>query len=77
MLQRAVIADTAAQQPLTQWYGENASKDGIQDTAQLDRYIEHVMKEWHAPGLAVSVVQGNTTWAKVGHFLVTYLCTEH
>ncbi|TQN71635.1 Serine beta-lactamase-like protein LACTB, partial [Colletotrichum shisoi] len=32
----------------------------------LDAYIEGIMREWHAPGLAVAIVDGDKTWAK-GH----------
>ncbi|KAK1531725.1 penicillin-binding protein, partial [Colletotrichum paranaense] len=30
----------------------------------LDEFIERVREEWHAPGLAVAIVDGNNTWAK-------------
>ncbi|KZL77886.1 penicillin-binding, partial [Colletotrichum tofieldiae] len=30
----------------------------------LDVYIEEIMQEWHAPGLAVAIIDGDTTWAK-------------
>ncbi|OHW99667.1 penicillin-binding protein [Colletotrichum incanum] len=31
----------------------------------LDAYIQDIMQEWHAPGLAVAIVDGDKTWAKV------------
>lgn len=31
----------------------------------LDEFIERIREEWHAPGLAVAIVDGNNTWAKV------------
>ncbi|KAG7055962.1 penicillin-binding protein [Colletotrichum scovillei] len=30
----------------------------------LDEFIERIREEWHAPGLAVAIVDGNNTWAK-------------
>lgn len=31
----------------------------------LETYIEHLMEKWHVPGLAIAIVDGNKTWAKV------------
>lgn len=31
----------------------------------LDEFIERIREEWHAPGLAVAIVDRNNTWAKV------------
>lgn len=33
--------------------------------AELEEYIAALIHRWHVPGLAVAVVQGNETWAKV------------
>lgn len=35
-------------------------------TAELEEYIGDVMDRWHAPGMAVAVINGEETWAKVG-----------
>lgn len=73
----ALMSSTAAayqshplQQPLAgQQLGSNAeaiSADGLPfSEADLEGYIEHVMDKWHAPGLAVAIINGNETWAKV------------
>lgn len=34
-------------------------------TSDLEKFIEGTMEKWHAPGMAVSVINGNATWAKV------------
>ncbi|KAI0121106.1 penicillin-binding protein [Xylariales sp. AK1849] len=33
-------------------------------TPELERYIHDVMESFHAPGMAIAIVQGNETWAK-------------
>ncbi|KAG8625326.1 hypothetical protein KVT40_007077 [Elsinoe batatas] len=33
-------------------------------TTDFNEYVEGVLEKWNTPGLAVSVVQGNRTWAK-------------
>jgi CubicO group peptidase (beta-lactamase class C family) len=64
-VQHLASAANVAQQPLGQ-HSDNIHGDGFLQSEELDRYIQDVMDEWHAPGLAVSVVRGNETWAKVG-----------
>lgn len=34
-------------------------------TADLEEYIEDVMDRWHAPGMAVAVINGEHTWENV------------
>lgn len=34
-------------------------------TNELEEYIEDVMERWHAPGVAVAIIQGGNTWTKV------------
>lgn len=34
-------------------------------SADFDDFVEGLLKEWHAPGLAIAVVHENQTWAKV------------
>lgn len=36
-------------------------------TAGLEEYIEDVMDRWHAPGMAVAVINGEDTWAKASN----------
>jgi hypothetical protein len=31
----------------------------------LEIFIEDKMKEWQAPGMAVAILDGNSTWMKV------------
>lgn len=41
-------------------------------TAELEEYIEDVMERWHAPGMAVAIINGENTWAKVGRYLLAH-----
>lgn len=34
-------------------------------TSELEEYIEEVMARWHAPGVAVAIIKGGSTWTKV------------
>lgn len=53
------------QQPIGHVDSE-ASKNGLPfSTSALEEYIEGAMEKWHAPGMAVAIVNGNKTWAKV------------
>lgn len=38
--------------------------------SELNQYIDDLMERWHIPGLAVAVVDGDDTWAKVDGCLV-------
>lgn len=63
--QRFALAVTVPQVPLGHElndakYQNNPLSHG------LDHYIQETIQEWHAPGLAVAVIRGNDTWAKVG-----------
>lgn len=40
-------------------------------TSALEEYIEASMEKWHAPGMAVSIINGNETWAKVSFSHIT------
>lgn len=31
----------------------------------LEDYVGAIMKEWHVPGMAIAVINGNETWSKV------------
>lgn len=41
-----------------------ADKIDIVDGA-FETYIQDQMKEWHVPGLAIALIEGNKTWTKV------------
>lgn len=43
-------------------YGHDAIP--IADEA-FEKYIEKQMGTWHVPGLAIALIEGNKTWAKV------------
>jgi len=34
-------------------------------TEDLEAFIEAKMKQWHCPGLAIGIIDGNQTWFKV------------
>nr|XP_036579334.1 penicillin-binding protein [Colletotrichum truncatum]KAF6786881.1 penicillin-binding protein [Colletotrichum truncatum] len=57
------VGDGAAQRPLSGG-GQSASNDPSAVSQDLDAYIESWMDQWHAPGLAVAIVDGDKTWAK-------------
>lgn len=62
--QRPITAQLPAEAP-DGGFGKDAG--GLPfSTAKLEAYIEDVMERWHAAGLAISVINGNETWAKVG-----------
>jgi hypothetical protein len=56
-----VSASTFDQQPLTS--GSSGTKDPF--TEVFTQMVEKGLKEWHAAGIAISVVDGNDTFAKV------------
>jgi hypothetical protein len=68
VLPRSVWAANVQQQPLGHHFTD-AHGDSLLQNDELDRYIEDVIVEWHCPGMAVSIVRGNDTWAKVGYVL--------
>lgn len=56
---------SSTQQPLGH-ANNGASTDGLPfSTSALEEYIEAAMENWHAPGMAVAIINGNETWAKV------------
>ncbi|OHF02933.1 penicillin-binding protein [Colletotrichum orchidophilum] len=65
---QAVGQDTT-QRPL---HEEDRALPGIPRvvSTDLEQYIERIREEWHAPGLAVAIVDGNNTWAKGYGFAV-------
>ena len=34
-------------------------------TASFDAFVENLLVEWHVPGMAIAVVNGNQTYSKV------------
>lgn len=71
LLASALVCSTSAvpeylsQQPLGHDDNE-ALKAGLPfSTSALEKYIESSMKKWHALGMAVAIINGNETWAKV------------
>jgi len=34
-------------------------------TDHLEYFIQQKMKKWHVPGLAIGIIDGNSTWFKV------------
>lgn len=59
------VPDLPLQQPLGHVDSE-ASENGLPfSTSALEDYIEGSMEKWHAPGMAVAIINGNATWAKV------------
>lgn len=63
------VPDWSSQQPLGHVDNES-SQDALPfSTSDLVEYIEDAMKKWHAPGMAVAIINGNVTWAEVSIFL--------
>ncbi|KAG8168676.1 hypothetical protein KVR01_001425 [Diaporthe batatas] len=56
--------ETSSQHPLSHDDGYTSDNALPFSTADLEEYIEGTMKKWHAPGMAVAVINGNATWAK-------------
>lgn len=57
--------ESPPQQPLG-LFDDEASAGGLPfSTSALEEYIEGAMEKWHAPGMAVAIINGNKTWAKV------------
>lgn len=57
--------EISSQHPLGHDDGD-ASENALPfSTSDLESYIEGTMKKWHAPGMAVAIVNSNATWAKV------------
>ncbi len=42
--------------------GQNASPF----TKDFDALVKELLEEWHVPGIAIAVVDGDETWSKVG-----------
>lgn len=69
------IPEWSSQQPLGH-VDSQASEDALPfSTSDLVEYIEGAMKKWHAPGMAVAIINGNVTWAEVSFFLSAPLRT--
>lgn len=63
------VPEWSSQQPLGHADNE-ASQDALPfSTSDLVEYIEGTMKKWHAPGMAVAIINGNVTWAEVSFSL--------
>lgn len=50
--------------------GEKGKENPL--TEQFDQRIENLLEEWHVPGLAIGIVDGNETWTKVFTFPVGF-----
>lgn len=72
----ALLGESAQQQQplISQPQNTAAAHDGSSSTtssglpfatAAFEAYVEDVMEKWHTPGLAISIVNGDETWAKV------------
>lgn len=59
------------QQPLGHVDNEEFTGGLPFSTSALEEYIEGAMEKWHAPGMAVAIINGNETWAKVSVSLTT------
>lgn len=58
-------AESPPQQPLVHT-DNGGSTDGLPfSISALEDYIHEAMERWHAPGMAVAIINGNDTWAKV------------
>ncbi|KAK1622174.1 beta-lactamase/transpeptidase-like protein, partial [Colletotrichum phormii] len=57
------LGQDTAQQPL---HNEDHTIEDVPRVVSkdLDDFIERIREEWHAPGLAVAIVDENNTWAK-------------
>ncbi|TDZ48393.1 Penicillin-binding protein 4 [Colletotrichum trifolii] len=62
LLATLLVARDEAQQPLAS--GQLGDDETRAISYDRDQYIEKIMKDWHVPGLAVAVVNGNDTWSK-------------
>ncbi len=63
----------AAKQPLPGAFsapteGHNASPF----TKDFNALVEELLEEWHVPGMAIAVVDGDETWSKVGIPIKTF-----
>lgn len=45
--------------------GQYGSDDFIVANEAFEQFIVAQMEEWHVPGLAMAVIEGNKTWSKV------------
>jgi len=62
--------ESSSQHPLGHADNE-ASEDVLPfSTSDLVEYIEGSMEKWHAPGMAVAIINGNVTWAEVSRLPV-------
>jgi len=60
--------DVASEQAPQQVLGNGHTRTPFQrgGKLELEQFIEDTMREWRIPGLAVAIINGNSTWAKVG-----------
>lgn len=76
----ALLQVPSQQQPFAAPLYDAGHGDGPQSsslpfsTTAFEEYVEDVMERWHAPGLAVAVINGNSTWAKVSDAVL--LCPQ-
>ena len=45
--------------------GQYGSDDVLVANEAFEQFIMAQMEEWHVPGLAMAIIEGNRTWAKV------------
>ena len=64
-----ILTEPGAQKPLN---GDAETGRLSWTTNGLEDFVETMMKKWHVPGLALSIIDGNDTWSKV--FIVISLC---
>ncbi|KAK2001911.1 beta-lactamase-domain-containing protein, partial [Colletotrichum falcatum] len=60
---RASATDAQQQHPLLQDGPSRESHPRVVSPG-LDAYIEGLMEQWHVPGLAIAIVDGDKTWEK-------------
>lgn len=52
-------------------HGDSSSSTSLPfSTVAFEEYIDGVMERWHAPGMAVAMINGNDTYAKVSDDIV-------
>ncbi|KAJ0120161.1 hypothetical protein J7T55_001017 [Diaporthe amygdali] len=58
------FAESPPQQPLVHTDNGGSTDRLPFSISALEDYIEEAMERWHAPGMAVAIINGNDTWAK-------------
>lgn len=68
----AIVPGAWEQRPLAKQADDDEAHNGVPyidlpfSMTELEAYIQDVMERWHAPGVAVAIIKGENTWAKVG-----------